>query len=380
MAIYLYSYYLAYTNTPVAAFILALLASFMDYGSTPIAVALFILFVLDKQMKKGMILIVPNIIFAIYFVSVSILVAAAPSRVLEKLTLSRWLKQFSLQLATFIDATLGPSMWFKIYYSFFHLSLTSWLIGMMLLVALFVKYRQEIDTYNTHLLISLGVLMLCSFAMFAATGRYPQLAFNLGNRTTFWGSLFLSYVIVLLPGQKLFKVTILGILLLSALGISDHWKSWSAHQQSVIQNIRENQDLRSMAFATKIYVSGNQYSKFGPFSHIEFLSQAWVPQAIFNLTLPRHLILETINKRKSYRDGNLYDAEYQISTIVTEYIDIYDSDRDQLLKVNSDQINGFIDALPEERRHWIMLGEQGFVRWIRGWVVYLMPRLKETLK
>mgnify|MGYP003585150158 FL=1 len=105
-----------------------------------------------------------------------------------------------------------------------------------------------------------------------------------------------------------------------------------------------------------------------------------MPQAIFNLTLPRHLILETINKRKSYRDGNLYDAEYQISTIVTEYIYIYDSDRDQLLKVNSDQINGFIDALPEERRHWIMLGEQGFVRWIRGWVVYLMPRLKETLK
>ena len=63
--------------------------------------------------------------------------------------------------------------------------------------------------------LGLVLLMFLSFVMFSLTGRYPQLAFNLGNRTTIFGSLLVAYLIVLMPVRKIVRVAVFALLFFS---------------------------------------------------------------------------------------------------------------------------------------------------------------------
>lgn len=379
IALYLYAYYMAHRDKLILAFLLALAASFMVYGSTPIAVALFVLFVANREIKKGVVMIVPNAIYAMYFMYVSIIAALAPSRILEQVSATSLVKQFVFQVATFADATLGPSMWLKIYYSFYQLSALSWAVGAVLVVLLVKTFSDKNETHDKNLLVGLVVLALCSFAMFAVTGRYPQLAFNLGNRTTLWGSLLITYLIVLMPGPRYLKLCVLGIMAFAILGISDHWKAWNLHQQAVVRRIANSQALRDYREDREIFVSGNQYSRFGPISHIEFLSEDWVPQSVFRLVSHENIRARSINRRFSYVAGNLVDGKYNTRIQVSDYINVYDSESDRLLRVNVDDINPYLATLPEEKRHWSMLGDNGFLAFIKKGAVFLMPRLSVYL-
>ena len=375
MALYLYAYCLAQRDRLVLAFLLALVASFMVYGSTPIAVALFVLFAVNREIKKAMVMIVPNAIYAAYFIYVSIIVAVAPSRVLEPVSLTSLAKQFALQVATFADATVGPSMWLKIYYSFHELSPLSWVVGAAVTVLLVKTYREDHERPPRNLVVSLVVLALCSFAMFSVTGRYPQLAFNLGNRTTLWGSLLIAYLLVLVRSPRSLKLAAFGIMTFAILGISDHWKAWNLHQQAVIRRIARSQALADYREEREIFVSGNQYSMFGPISHIEFMSEDWVPQSLFRLTSHERIRARTINRRFRYMDGALIDSKYGVHIPVNDYINVYDSEADRLIRVSVGDINAYVESLREEKRHWSMLGDSRYLELVRKSAVFLMPRL-----
>lgn len=277
---------------------------------------------------------------------------------------------------TFIDAMVGPSMWLKIYYSFSQLSAPSFIIGILVTIIFYKKYQDSGKRYNAKLVLSFLVLMLLSFAMFSVTGHYPQLAFNLGNRSTIFGSLLLAYLIVLIPGPHKLKTLIFALIIFSILGISDHWKKWNVHQQSVITNIRNNQDVKNYQDNKVIYVSGNQYSKYGPISHIEFLSEGWVTRCLFKLLFEKEIQAEPINKRHRYRDGYLIDRKYGLKMKLDSYIYLYDSERDALFKLESEKINGYVDSLPADNRHWMQIMN---VKFIKDAVYKLMPRLKYAL-
>ena len=60
---YLYAYYLAYKDHLISAGIFATLASFISYGSPPIALFLFILCLFKKYYKKAFVILIPNICF-----------------------------------------------------------------------------------------------------------------------------------------------------------------------------------------------------------------------------------------------------------------------------------------------------------------------------
>ncbi len=222
-------------------------------------------------------------------------------------------------------------------------------------------------------------MLLLSFGIFALTGRYPQLAFNLGNRTTVFGSLLLAYLIVLIPSSRKKKTAVFAIFLYSILGISDHWKSWNIQQQEVISNIQNNKLLNEYQDNKVIYVSGNQYSKYGPISHIEFLSENWVTSAVFNLALKKNIHAVTINKRHVYENGYLVDARYNTKVEVNDYINVYDSENDRLFTLNVVEINSYIDSLPPENRHWIMLSDNRLIRFAKTLVLKVMPRLEYAL-
>lgn len=376
LSLYFYAYRLAEQERLATAFLLGFLASFMVYGSTPTAVALFALCWLKKRVRAGLVLLAPNIIYAIYFVQVSLIARVAPSRVLEPVSASSILKQFLLQGFTFADATLGPSMWLKIYYAVFQLSIPSCLLAVSLIYLSYTAAGKRPANYDRHLLLALITLAVSSFLMFAVTGRYPQLAFNLGNRTTFWGSLLLAYIIVLLPAGKIARTTIAALMIVSVFGISDHWKSWNLHQNAIIRRIQENQQLSALKAGSTVLVSGNQYSKYGPLSHIEFLSEDWVPRAIFNLTLERPLNAHSLNHRIRYKDGYLLNKKTGRVWPVEPTVLVYDSRNDNLLRIPSDRLNQYIDSLPVEKRHWLMLDDNRLIHLIRTATIRLMPRMK----
>jgi len=374
MAFYLYAYYLAHGNRLKSAFFFALMASFISYGSPAIAVSLFTIFALKKEFKKGLVLLVPNIIYSAYYIVIAKFLSAGINRIPSQLDIFAIGKQFVLQAVGFIDAALGPSMWMKIYYSFSQLSIPSIIVGIAAIALLFRACKNNKEKPDGALITGLSVMAIASFVLFAITGWYPQLAFNLGNRTTIFGSLLLAYLLFSAPLPKNVKMLFLGILVLSVLGISDHWKAWSTHQEAVISNISNNREMKMLE--GDVYVSGNQYSKYGPISHIEFLSETSVVEPLFQYLLGDKINAKALNKRQRYEDGYLYDIKYGEKEKIGDYMMVYDSEGDRLIKLKPEEINTYLDSLPPDNRHWIQTMGSG---WLKDRILYLLPRLKYAL-
>ena len=387
-AFYYYAYYLAYNNRLVLACIFSFLGSFVFYGSPPIALGLFVLFLLNKEIKKGLIIYIPNLIYIVYFLTVvKIFKLGAASKLPEVFEITAFIKSFILQILSFIDAMIGPSMWMKVYYSFYQLSFMSCIIGCLIIVLLYLSIGKKfyvnerplgrIIPNDTHLklIISFTVMLFASFVMFAITGKYPQMAFNFGNRTTVYGAFIVAYLLVAGPLSKN-KVVIYSLIILVILGVSDHWKRWTIHQQVVIDKIRSNESLRHYEDKKIIYDSGNQNSKYGQISNIEFLSEDWVSDSVLRLALAKNIFAKSLNRRHKYTDGYLIDTKYNLKTKLDDYINIYDSEKDILFKLKPEEINGYIESLPFDKRHWIQMVD---IKFINDLVNQLMPRLRYAL-
>lgn len=378
LSFYFYAYYLAHNNRFVPAVLASFAASFVSYGSTPVAIGLGFLFIIHKELRKALTLIVPNMIFVVYYIYITVILNIGTKRMAPAIDLFLVVKQFLLQIGTFIDSLLGPSLWLKIYYSLTNLTVLSLIVGTLVISWFHIITRQKKQAYYKKAIASFGLIVFLAMFMFATTGFYPQLAFNLGNRITIYGSILIVYILVLLPLPKKAATVIFGLLIFAILGISDHWKNWNQHQQKVIQNIKSNPQLYSYSDNQTIFVSGNQYSKLGKMSHIEFFSESHVVNSVFNLALPgNQLRLSTLNKRLHYSDGALIDTKYNDKLSVAGYINVYDSEKNILFKLKADDINGYIASLPFDNRHWVQLLDNN--SYIKRIVLILMPRLQYAL-
>lgn len=371
MAFYLYAYYLAHRGRLTLSFLAAAAASFISYGSPAIALSLFCLFAMNRQFKKGFVILIPNILYSIYYVFITKVMAAGIDRIPKSFDILAVMKQFFLQVMTFADSVCGPSLWLKIYYSFSQLSPLSIIAFVIALLVLGRAFLAGGRKYDIKLTTGLAVMTVLSLGMFSLTGYYPQLAFNLGDRTTIFGSLLISYLLVASAVPDRLKLILFSVLVLSIFGISDHWKSWNAHQQVVMNNIRDNPELKG--FSGAVYVSGNQYSKYGNMSHIEFLSEDSVTGPLFRLFSGGRIEARPLNKRHKYEDGYLVDIKYGGKTKVGGYIYVYDSQNDKLLKIKAEDINRYIESLPGDNRHWTQLIHN---RYIKDAVLTLMPRVR----
>ena len=140
-----------------------------------------------------------------------------------------------------------------------------------------------------------------------------------------------------------------------------------------IANIQNNKLLNEYQDNKVIYVSGNQYSKYGPISHIEFLSESWVTGSVFRLALKKEISVEPINKRHVYENGYMVDTKNNTKAEVYDYINVYDSEADKLITVSSDMLNEYIENIPDEKRHWVQMINN---ETINDAILKLMPRLK----
>jgi hypothetical protein len=381
IALYFYAYYLVHSNKLIPAGIISTIASFVSYGSPPVAFSLFIYCVVKRSYRKGLILLIPNIIYSFYFVVVTTMMKEDTKRLPDFFSFSSVLKQFIMQICSFFDAMIGPSFFLKIWYSILENSLTSIILATLFLAAfaLILKARKESipkAIVNKQLLAVLIVLVLSSLGMFAVTGYYPQIAFNLGNRVTIYGSLLAAYLIVVVPMPKYVRRGILLILFGAIVGISTHWKYWNLQQVQVVDQIRSNKVLSAYNASTTIYVSGNQYSRMGPFSHIEFFSESYVVHGIFTLAGHANLSLSTLNKRFAYENGIMNDKKHNFGLPIRNTITVYDSVADRLLTIPAQDVNGYIKTLPVDYRHWIQFIENEKLNKL---ILLLMPRFGYAL-
>ncbi|MFH1189218.1 MAG: hypothetical protein V1682_00830 [Candidatus Omnitrophota bacterium] len=373
IAFYLYAFYLAHRGKYAAAFLSALAASFISYGSTPIAAALFLLFLLGRRFKAALMIAIPNIIYVLYFAALNFATHCGSDRLSSHLTAGSFIRQYILQILTFFDAALGPSMWLKIWYALPQISNASAVVAVLALAVLWRTVGTTGGRIDKSLGASLIVMLFLAFGMFAVSGRYPQTAFNLGNRVTIYGSLLIAYLIIAIPMPKVVRAAIIVVMILSAFGISDHWKAWGAHQDAVVDTIRQNRDLNNSSDKRVIYVSGNQYSRYGPFSHIEFFSEGFVVAFVFKYATGEWLPVDTINRRFRYIDGWLVDTKYGHKAKVDGYINVYDSEKNAFFKVEAEEINSYIEKLSPDNRHWSQIIKS---KYIKDAILHLMPRLE----
>jgi hypothetical protein len=103
-----------------------------------------------------------------------------------------------------------------------------------------------------------------------------------------------------------------------------------------------------------------------------------VPNAAFRLALDRNDVTAmAINKRFKYINGQLVDTRSKHEININDYINVYDSEKDKLFRLDAVEINSYIDSLPPDTRHWVqMLDKENFIKKI---ILYLMPRLEYAL-
>ncbi|MBI5145278.1 MAG: hypothetical protein HZA27_03725, partial [Candidatus Omnitrophica bacterium] len=375
-AFYLYAYYLGYHNRLVPAFLFSLMGSFISYGSLPIAVGLFFLFSLNRKLKQALVILVPNLLFTLYYIFLTKFLGLGTDRLAGQINFLSIIKNFIIQIITFFDSAFGPAFWLKIYYALKQMSGVSLIIGLIAILICQRIYRKVNYRYDSKLIISMVILLLTAFFLYSLTGMYPELAFNLGNRTTIFGSFLLTYLIFLMPVREKLRILLLGIFIFAILGISNHWRSWNLQQQRVIHNIMNNKELNNYNGNEIIYVSGNQYSKYGPFSHIEFLSEHWVTIPVFKLAVNKNIVAKPFNRRHKYEDGYLFDLKYKKKIKINRVIKIYDSQKDLFFDLDSKEINSYIAGLPVEYRHWLQVVKLNF---LTNLIIKYFPRLEYAL-
>ena len=379
IAFYLYAVYLAHRKKLFPAFLLATVASFTSYAAIPLAVFSFFLFILYKRPKEAFLLTMPCLMFTVHYLFITNVRRLVTSQLPSSINTAGILKAYLLQIFGFLDSIIGPSGWLKVFFAFYQIAWFSAIVGLLVVLILCHLFRNsgQIRAYDFRLIISLTAMALFSFFLYAITGRYPQICFNLGNRVTIFGSLLAAYLIVAMPAAKRIRNLILIILIFASLGISDHWKNWFLIEQKIFKNIKNNEYLQNLPQGQVIYVSGYQYSRFGPLSHLEFFGFEDTTIGVFHFLSDGRLLARPINQMCRLESGYLNDSKIGVKYKIDDSgIIVYDSERNQVLSLKGEAINNYIAGLAVNYRHWLQILDN---EWINSNILKLSPRLKYAL-
>lgn len=378
-AMLMFSHHLMNNNRYFLGIIFGLFGAFAFYSSVPIIFGLSVIFLFHRKFNLFLIYVTPGILYVTYYLFLKFELSTLEVKISNSLSFGNYLKDVILQFFTMIEASFGPSIFLKFFYSIQEISLLSLTIVVALI---FWKYSylslvgfSEPKKADKSLLFSLILIVVFSFLVYAVTSAYLHTPFNLSNRSLIYISIPISYLIGAMISNKKFILMFASVIfLLPVFGISDHWKDWNKKQQVVISSI-DKRDLNNLNNST-ILVSGNLYSKLGRFSHIEFFSMPWTVNAIFKDKSKKHFIALTPNI--SLKGGILFDSKYQKSYPVLENIYIYDSELDSLSNISYEQFEHILKKdLPIVTRHWVQLFQgtflEKFILRIAPGLQYLFP-------
>jgi len=373
---YLLAYYMAATGKPISAFLFALAGSFASYGSAPLAVFLVGLFFYRKNYRNATILFIPNLIYSAYYYITSVYLKIGIERIPTSLDLTRLTKSYTMQVLSFVDAALGPSAWLKTGLSLASMSTLSVILAVIILTVLWraIRLVDSDQRPPSDVLVAVFVMTLCAFGLFALTGKYPQIAFNEGNRVTLFGNLLIAVLAMRWLSEKLLKGGAI-VACAAFIGLGDHWSRWNATVQKSINSIRNYPELTDLRNGEALFVSGLQYSQLATMSHIDHFTANHAIREIITYSTNGKSGPQTIslNRRMRLHDNYLEDIKYGTVYPVTESILIYDAVENRLYRLRIQEIQRVLDNLPEENRHWIQFLGPGK---IRETILWLMPGVR----
>ena len=375
----LYAHHLIRNNKTTLGFFVSMLGAFSYYISPPYIFGLSLIFLFEKNFKKAIIFVTPGVLYVAYYFWIKLHYAGVERRIDPDLGVLDFFKQILIQHLSFLESAIGPSYWLKVFYAIESISLVSVIIVVLISVFAFIKIESfsKAPNMSKSLYIGLISVLLLSFGMFALTGLYSHSAFNLGNRTTVYGSLFIAFLLAaLLPANKKSAIFLLIIFLAPVFGLSDHWKNWNENQKVVIENIKNNQDLKEIESDSTLIITGNLYSKLGEYSHIEFFSMPWNVNAIFHNNTKTKTIV-AITPYTEIREGYLVDSKFSRKYSLNNKLYVYDSENDIVREISSVDLPELIEQQPKLIRHWVQLFKD---TWIEDVVVWLSPRLVYLFK
>jgi hypothetical protein len=371
---YLYAYALGVDGRLGLSVVFALIGSFSSYGSPPVAFGLAVLALLQERRNLAIALFVPNLVYSAYYLTTSLIMKIGVNRV-GQLSATALLKQILRQVVTFLDASFGPSAWEKIYYSIASLDRVGWAIGLLTAFALagYVATEKR-SVADRSLIVAAGVILVGSFAMFALTDGYPQVAFTLTDRDMVYGGFFLVCLLATLRIPGLLEGGIIVALVLAIAGVSEHWKQWNSEIDKVAANIRTQKDIHSLSAGTLLYVSGHECSHLGPYCHIVLFSGNGMVQDFFDVLSGGHspLRLAAFNRGLVFEDGELLDQKGE-TTPVKDGIWLYDSERNILERVAAADLTKRIQSQPEEIRRWTQRASRA---WLSDRILQFAPYLR----
>jgi hypothetical protein len=320
-------------------------------------------------------LLVSNAIYSLYYVFSSAVLGIGTSRLPTSFSLVTLAKSFAIQIASFVDAALGPSAILKIAYSLGNLTFFSlFLLFPVIIVVMRASASNEGRRMPIAVVVGAFALALSAFGLFALTGQYPQTPFNLADRVLMYGD-FLLVVLALrwLPLPAIGMSTLLAAACF--LGMGNHWARWNDALAATTSAIRANSNLARLLPTDTVWVSQMQYSRLGSMAHIDNFASNYVVREFFRhaqMEVPGPRVL-SFNRNLKLVGNEIVDTKFGDHFPVGETIRVYDSAADTLVTLPKDHIPEQLAALPKETRHWTQL-----VTWpvLRKVIVWLMPSVR----
>ena len=349
------------------------LGAFAGYGSPPYVFGLAAIFLFERNYKKAALFAFPGVLYVALYFYIKLAYSGVEARINSHLGIAGIVKSLIMQPITLLEASIGPSYWLKIYYAIGSISLISFILASGIIIYLLIKSDSFSKPSKAPKSLYFGLLcvLFFSFGIYSLTLLYHYSVFNTANRANVYGSLLIAFLLVLLPLNRKTILLLALIFILPVFGLSDHWKSWNSNQKKIIENIENNRQLHEIEPKSTLLVTGNSYSKLGPFSHIDFFITSGLIQSIFKKSVNSNDIVAFTSYL--YIDkGFLVDPKFDIKYPLTHKVYIYDSIQNSVNEIPLSSLPLLLSQRPKEIQHWVQLAKG---TWIESGIIALSPRL-----
>lgn len=359
-AFYFLSYWLLEKKFWLAGFCTALIASFASYGSLPVALGIGGMFLKERNLRAAICTLLPNFIYSIYFFTMTKGLGLGPQRLPDS-----WqglMKNFGLQIVSGLDANLGLSFLLKIWALFESASPMVFFAGLFIPLIFFAllptdaKVASVVRKPSRDLLICGAVVYFAGLGILTLTKAYPQIAFNLGNRVSIFGSFWVvSGLLLVGDGRPWLLRLVSPLCLICILGVSQHWKQWVAVQKQVVEILARIPDANAEKSGLVI-LAGPRYSRLGKLDHVEGATERWVCEKYFKLAFnrfPREVwpassfLQAHENVLIDTKTGERKELPYPVL-----YVCLFEQSARRL---DREQLSQKIRSIPPDRRHWLQI-------------------------
>jgi hypothetical protein len=379
-ALVMYAHHLVRHEKYLSGVMVGMLGAFTSYASPPLTFGLAVIFLAERAYKKAAVFLAPGVLYVAYYFAIQKIPGVSSGRINTDFSLGVFISRYLLQMGSFLDAAVGPSFWLKIWYSITAITIPSAMVGLLALAIVYRVWPVERTVFSRPLFAGLVAVTILALAMFALTGLYPQMAFNLGNRVMVYGTLLLAFAVATLPIGRFTSLTVAAVFVFATLGLSDHWKVWNVRQQEVIANIQSQKpSLSQIPKDAVLLVTGHPYSQLGAMSHIEFLSETFGVKGVFYRAMgaPPEFKLHALRNWHKVEGDTLLDVKYGERFTLGAKVWLYNAEANTLKEMDTLAVNDAIAALPDVPRHWLQLGKDNG---LRALVLRFMPRLEYAFK